>query len=137
MCSRFELNCKFENLPKVLKDNHPINLKIKYESQNLLLPNDPVLVIKNEGKMKTTFMNWGFISPWSISPSERSHPRPYNARSETILQNKLFKTSWRYKRCLIPATGFIEKGIRFRKKDSKIFGLLRFGHYRLRQMVQN
>ncbi len=64
MCGRFELITKFGKLPKVLKQDYPSELESKYEMQHLIRPTDPVLVIKNEGKMKTTFMPWGFISPW-------------------------------------------------------------------------
>ncbi len=59
MCGRFELKTKFEKLPKVLKQDYPIGLDSKYDTQSLIRPNDPVLVIKNEGRIKTTFMTWG------------------------------------------------------------------------------
>ena len=59
MCGRFELKTEFDSLPEVLKKDYPPGLKSKYEIQNQIKPNDPVLVIKNEGKMKTTFMSWG------------------------------------------------------------------------------
>ena len=48
MCGRFELKTKFEKLPKVLKQDYPSGLDSKYVTQNLIRPNDPVLVIKNE-----------------------------------------------------------------------------------------
>jgi len=54
MCGRFELKTKFEKLPTVLKQDYPSGLDSKYETQNLIRPNDPVLVIKNEGRIKTT-----------------------------------------------------------------------------------
>ncbi len=84
MCGRFELKTKFEKLPKVLKKNYPCGLDSKYETQNLIRPSDPVLVIKNEGRIKTTFMKWGFISPWAIDPYDKKRPRPFNARSESV-----------------------------------------------------
>ena len=56
MCGRFELKTKFEKLPKVLKQDYPIGLDSKYETQSLIRPNDPVLVIKNEGRIKTTLV---------------------------------------------------------------------------------
>jgi len=65
MCGRFELITKFEKLPMVLKQDYPSGLNSKYETQNLIKPDDPVLVIKNEGKIKTTFMSWGIIPPWA------------------------------------------------------------------------
>jgi len=123
MCGRFELKTKFEKLPKVLKQDYPFGLENKYETQNLIKPTDPVLVIKNEGKMKTTFMYWGFISPWAKDPFDKERPRPFNARSETIDEKKLFSGSWKHKRCLIPASGFFEKKLRFRKKNYDTFWL--------------
>jgi len=123
MCGRFELKTKFDNLPMVLKQNYPCGLEFKYETQNLIRPNDPVLVIKNEGRIKTTFMSWGFISPWAKEPFEKEKPRPFNARSETIEEKKLFRGSWNHKRCLIPASGFFEKKYRFRKENYKTFWL--------------
>ena len=123
MCGRFELNTKFENLPKVLKQVYPIGLETNYERRDLIRPNDPVLVIKNEGKMQTTFMYCGFISPWAKEPFSRKRPRPFNARSETLEEKKLFSESWRYKRCLIPASGFFEKKFRIRKDNFEVFWL--------------
>ena len=123
MCGRFELKTEFDKLPKVLKQDYPIGLDSKYETQNLIRPTDPVLVIKNEGKMKTTFMSWGFISPWTKDPFDKKRPRPFNARSETVEEKKLFQASWRHKRCLIPATGFFEKGFLIRKKNYATFWL--------------
>ena len=84
MCGRFELKTKFANLPDVLKQDYPIGLESKYETQSLIRPTDPVLVIKNEGRIKTTFMAWGFISPWAKDPFDKKRPRPFNARSETV-----------------------------------------------------
>ena len=123
MCGRFELKTTYDLLPKILKVDFPPCLNSKYEAKNFIQPSDPVLVIKNEGQMKTTFMSWGFISPWANNPFDKSNPRPFNARSETLEEKKLFKNSWRHKRCLIPATGFFEKGFRIRKKNYGIFWL--------------
>ena len=73
MCGRFQLNTRFNNLPKVLKLDYPSGLDNKYEAQNLIRPSDPVLVIKNEGKIKTTFMFWGFIPPWAQNPFDKKY----------------------------------------------------------------
>ncbi len=123
MCGRFELKTEFDKLPKVLKQDYPIGLESKYETQNLIRPTDPVLVIKNEGKMKTTFMSWGFISPWIKDPFDKKNTRPFNARSETVEEKKLFSGSWKHKRCLIPASGFFEKKFRVRKENYETFWL--------------
>ena len=108
MCGRFELKTNYDSLPKIINKDSPHGLNSKYETKNLIKPADPVLVIKNEGKMKTTFMSWGLISPWERDPFDKSRFRPFNACSETVEDKKLFQDIWRYKRCLIPATGFFE-----------------------------
>ena len=123
MCGRFELKTNFEKLPTVLKQDYPNGLDIKYQTQNLIRPTDPILAIKNEGKIKTTFMSWGFISSWAKDPFDIRRPRPFNARSESVEEKKLFSRSWKYKRCLIPASGFFEKKYRIRKEDYETFWL--------------
>ena len=123
MCGRFELKTKFEKLPEVLKQDYPNGLENKYETQNLIKPTDPILVIKNEGRIKTTFMSWGFISPWAKDPFNKERARPFNARSETVEETKLFSGSWKYKRCLIPSSGFFEKKYRIRKENYETFWL--------------
>ena len=61
MCGWFELKTKYVYLPKILKDYFPPGFKSKYETKNIIKPTDPVLVIKNEGKMKI-FLCLGFSS---------------------------------------------------------------------------
>ena len=68
MCGRFDLKTKYDSLPKILKDSFHPGFESKYETQNLIKPTDPVLVIRNEVKLKTTFKSWGFISPWVENP---------------------------------------------------------------------
>jgi len=123
MCGRFELKTKFRNLPNVLKLNYPLGLDYKYETRNLIRPTDPVLVIKNEGRIKTTFMSWGFIAPWAKNPFNKKGTRPFNARSENLEEKKLFSASWKNKRCLIPASGFFEKNYRIRRENYETFWL--------------
>ena len=123
MCGKFELNTELDKLPIVLKRDYPSWLDTKYETRNLIRPTDPVLVLKNEGKMQSTFMSWGFISPWTKDPFDKNSPRPFNARSETVQEKKLFSESWKYKRCLIPASGFWEKKYRIRKENFQTFWL--------------
>ena len=123
MCGRFELKTKFDKLPKMLKQDYPFGLDTKYETQDLIRPTDPILVIKNEGRIKTTFMSWGFISPWAKDPFAKEIPRPFNARCETVEEKKLFCGSWKHRRCLIPASGFFEKKYRIRMENYETFWL--------------
>ena len=123
MCGRFELKTKFNKLPIILKKDYPSELDTKYQTQNLIRPSDPVLVIKNEGRIKATFMPWGFIPHWAKDPFDKKRPKIFNARSETVAEKKIFKGSWKHKRCLIPASGFFEKKYRIRKENYETFWL--------------
>tara|TARA_Y100001968_G_scaffold324496_1_gene363914 strand:+ start:3288 stop:3926 length:639 start_codon:yes stop_codon:yes gene_type:complete len=123
MCASYELITRFSELPFILKKNLPSGLEQKYERQELIKPAEPVLVVKNEGRISTSFMLWGFISEWVKDPFDNEIPRPFNARAETVGEKKIFRGSWRYKRCLMPASGFFEKGHRISRKDEKTFWL--------------
>ena len=99
----------------------PRGLSQNYEPQILIKPGSPILVLKNEGKTQTSIMLWGFISEWSKDPFDNTRPKPFNARSESVAEKKLFRASWRHRRCLIPASGFLEKGHLIGRKDSQTF----------------
>tara|TARA_Y100001968_G_C19345230_1_gene711688 strand:+ start:492 stop:1145 length:654 start_codon:yes stop_codon:yes gene_type:complete len=123
MCSRYELTSNFSELPYLLRKDVPQGLKEKYAKQELIKPTDPVIVLRNEGKTTTSIMLWGFISEWTKDPFDKARPRPFNARAETVAEKKLFRGSWKHKRCLIPATGFFEKGYRICRIDKQPFWL--------------
>ena len=123
MCGRYQLKTEFKYLPDLLKKNMPRGLRQNYEQQVLIQPGSPILVLKNDIKTQTSIMLWKFISEWCKNPLDSSMPKPFNARSESVEEKKLFRSSWRHKRCLIPASGFIEKGHLISRKDSQIFWL--------------
>ena len=123
MCGRYQLLTKFADLPSLLKKDLPRNFEKNYAQQELIRPGDPVLVLKNEGKITASIMLWGFISEWSEDPFAKDSLRPFNARAETVGKKRLFKGSWRHKRCLIISSGFFEKGHRIIRKDKKSFWL--------------
>ena len=123
MCGRYQLKTEFEDLPYLLKKDMPRGLNQRYEQQELIRPGDPIIVLKNEGKAQTSIMLWGFISEWSKDPFNSSRPKPFNARSESVEDKKLFRGSWRHKRCLLPASGFLEKNYLISRKDSQTFWL--------------
>ena len=71
--------------------------------------------------LKLVFTSWGFIAPWANTPFDKGRPRSFDSRQETIEEKKLFSGSWKYKRCLITASGFFEKKYRIRKENYKTF----------------
>lgn len=51
-------------------------------------------------------MRWGLIPSWAKDPSIGN--KLANARSETVADKPSFRSAFRSRRCLIPATGFYE-----------------------------
>ena len=52
------------------------------------------------------FMRWGLVPSWSKDISIGS--RMINARAETVASKPSFRGPFRYRRCLVPASGFFE-----------------------------
>jgi putative SOS response-associated peptidase YedK len=71
-----------------------------------IAPTQPVAVIPNNAKDKLDYFVWGLIPSWAKDPSIGS--RMINARADTLAQKPSFRTAYRRRRCLIPATGFYE-----------------------------
>ncbi len=73
-----------------------------------IAPTQPVAVITNQAPQTLTFQKWGLIPSWSKDPSIASSL--INARAETLHEKPSFRTAFKRRRCLIPATGFYEWG---------------------------
>lgn len=60
----------------------------------------------DSGKFKSDFHLWGFLPSFIKDPSTVSGM--INARAETLEQKPSFKKAFKYRRCVIPASGFYE-----------------------------
>lgn len=47
---------------------------------------------------------WGLVPSWA----ETEKPGPINARCETVASNGMFRTAFKGRRCVVPASGFYE-----------------------------
>ncbi|MCK4257189.1 SOS response-associated peptidase, partial [candidate division WOR-3 bacterium] len=67
-------------------------------------------VITNENASNIQFLNWGLIPHWvkDETSAKSIMLKTVNARSETIFEKPSFRTSIRYKRCIVIADGFFE-----------------------------
>jgi len=71
----------------------------------------PVVVASNDER-KMEAMRWGLVPSWTKDLKTQSPL--INARAETIQEKPSFRSSFKTKRCLVPADGFYE----WVKKDS-------------------
>jgi putative SOS response-associated peptidase YedK len=51
-------------------------------------------------------MRWWLVPSWSSGPSQKY--AMFNARSESVLRSRAYREPFRRRRCLLPASGFVE-----------------------------
>ena len=95
-----------------------------------IAPTREIYVIRNstnhsintsENSRELTTLSWGMIAPWSKDRSEavRSQSLAINARSESVHEKPTFRSAFKSRRCLIPASGYYEWATELGKYESK------------------
>jgi len=104
MCGRFTSLLSPELLSVIYGILAPPDLLPRYN----IAPSQPVLVVRQDdsGQRELATVNWGLIPSWAKDP-KIGHSL-INARSETIAEKPSFRTAFRRRRCIIPASGFYE-----------------------------
>lgn len=79
------------------------------EARYNIAPTQPVGIVRDSphsGEREFTFAHWGLIPGWARDTSFAA--RLINARSETVAEKPSFRSAFKYRRCLIPASHFYE-----------------------------
>lgn len=114
MCGRFTLKARSAEVAKAL--GVP---ELLFEPRYNIAPTQEVLVVHSEGDDKVMSpMRWGLVPSWS-----KDGKGMINARAEGVAKKPSFRTSFRKRRCLIPADGFYEWKAVERKKQPFYFHL--------------
>src|SRR5262245_56820913 len=73
-----------------------------------IAPTQPVLAVRARaaGGREARLLRWGLVP--AASESTGAGGRLINARAESVATRGVFRQSFRFRRCLIPATGFYE-----------------------------
>jgi putative SOS response-associated peptidase YedK len=73
-------------------------------------PGYEIAVVTNDadGKHELSEYVWGFVPPWSDEPKPVKFG--FNAVGETLTEKPMWRSSFKSKRCLIPANGFYDYG---------------------------
>ena len=117
MCGRFTLTV---NPAEVQEAFSAYTFPQKFAPRFNIAPTQPVLAIPNDDQNAADFFVWGLIPMWAIDPSIGN--RMINARGETLEEKPAFRSSLKYKRCLILADGFYEwKGAEGKKVKTPFF----------------
>jgi len=65
-----------------------------------------VAVVANDGRQQIEYFRWGLVPSWAKDVSIGT--KLINARAETVAEKPSFRTAFKRRRCLIPASGFYE-----------------------------
>jgi len=106
MCGRFALLIPGEELAEAFDlPAVPVEMAPRYN----IAPTQPVAAVRAHpvtGRKELTHFHWGLIPFWSKDPSMAA--RMINARSETAAEKPSFRAAYKYRRCIVPASGFYE-----------------------------
>ena len=117
MCGRFTLTV---NPAEVQESFSSFSFPQQFAPRFNIAPTQPVLVIPNDDQNTADFYVWGLIPMWAKDPGIGS--RMINARGETLEEKPAFRSSLKYKRCLVLADGFYEwKGAEGKKVKTPFF----------------
>ena len=104
MCGRCVVAIPPEELAKIIAN---IEVKCSVEPRYNVAPTQQVAVIRSIGDHNVlSMMKWGLIPSWAKDTKIASHT--INARSETVAEKPAFRIAIRYKRCIVPTSGFYE-----------------------------
>jgi putative SOS response-associated peptidase YedK len=102
MCGRYSLEAKPSEIVEAFGLAEAISVGARYN----IAPTQSVPIVRIDpeaGDRRLQVVRWGLRPAWARSP------KPIiNARSETIAEKPSFRSAFRQRRCLVPATGFYE-----------------------------
>ena len=103
MCGRFVYAAQRDEnqlaFPQVV---FPNEIPLRYN----IAPGQDITAIANAAEPRTDAFKWGLIPSWA--KDHKIGNRLINARGETLAEKSSFRTAFKRRRCLIPATGFYE-----------------------------
>ena len=105
MCGRFELNISKDKLiQKFGVDTWQLD---NYKPRYNIPPTTNIPIIRNKDNSRTIeYAHWGLIPSWA--KDRKIGYKTFNARSETLAEKPSFRTAYKKRRCLIPASGYYE-----------------------------
>ncbi|MDY7095550.1 MAG: SOS response-associated peptidase [Acidobacteriota bacterium] len=105
MCGRYTLTAPSEVIAEVF-DVAEVTAELSPRYNIAPTQETAIVGLNHEGKRTLGTMRWGLIPHWAKDPSIGN--RLINARSETAAEKPSFRSSFKKRRCLVPADGFYE-----------------------------
>ncbi len=103
MCGRYNLIADAQAFIDAFQVINRLDWRPRYN----IAPSQEVPAIRQETEgRKAVLLRWGLIPHWA--KEEKFGYRTINARAETVHTKPAFRSAFKRRRCLIPATGFYE-----------------------------
>jgi putative SOS response-associated peptidase YedK len=104
MCGRFALFASGEQLA----ERYPFVELPLLDAHYNIAPTQSVSAVRSAAAAgrELVRLRWGLIPSWSKDPAMGN--RLINARAETVAEKPSFRSAFKQRRCLIPASGFYE-----------------------------
>ena len=113
MCGRYQLKTEARRLAELFHALHVEGAELLVPRYNIA-PGTPVLIVRDTPTgRRIEHVRWGLVPGWAEDP--KIGYRMINARSETAATKPGFRGAMKYRRCIIPVSGFYE----WKKLDSK------------------
>ena len=104
MCSRYFLDADGNVIAYTF--NVPVHERIRKRFNIAPTQEAPVVRVAESGAREVAMLRWGLVPSWAKDLAIGN--RMINARSETAMEKPSFRTAFRSRRCLVPASGFYE-----------------------------
>lgn len=109
MCGRYALSVSHEALARAFLAEFAEELKASWKPRYNISPGSGIVAVlddRDKGGRKADVFHWGLVPSWAKDADIGF--KLTNARSETIAEKPSYRDAYRYRRCLVPASGFYE-----------------------------
>jgi putative SOS response-associated peptidase YedK len=103
MCGRFARIVS----DRTLREKYRLERIAKLEDRYNIAPQQSIAAVRTaESGIELVLLRWGLIPSWSKDP--KIAYQLTNARGETVAEKPSFRSAFKQRRCIIPASGFYE-----------------------------
>lgn len=109
MCGRYTLSAGHEALAREFLAEFAEEMKMSWNPRYNITPGSGIVAIledRDKGGRKADVFHWGLVPRWAKDPNIGY--KLINARAETVAEKPSYRDAYRYRRCLVPASGFYE-----------------------------